>query len=52
MLINIEKLISEQIDKMKPEQIGGVLISALKSFNKLPVRQQEEIKTMLKDIMR
>ena len=51
MLINVEKMISEQIGKMKPEQIGSVLISALKSFDKLPGQQQEEIKSILKKIM-
>ncbi len=51
MLINVEKVISEQIGKMKPEQIGSVLIHALKSFDKLPADQQEEIRTMLKKIM-
>jgi len=51
MLLNVEKMISDQISKMKPEQIGSVLISALKTFDKLPGKQQEEIKSMLREIM-
>ena len=51
MLVNVEKMISDHISKMKPEQIGNVLISALQSFDMLPGKQQQEIKSMLRKIM-
>ena len=51
MLLNVEKMIADQVSKMKPEQIGTILISALKSFDMLPENQQEEIKSILRKIM-
>lgn len=48
---NISKIAENYVKNMDPAQAGDILINVLKQFDKLPVKQQVEIRTLLKSIM-
>lgn len=51
MLFDIKKIAMEQLGKMKPEEIGWIIISMLDKFEELPADHQIVIREKLKDIL-